>query len=218
MSPYKGDDMEDLMKIADDIRAEMDAKNAVRDKALVTSREAIRFCANSIRSIHRGEFEEADRLLEEARTRVRETADELKDYLDIYYAGYVQDAQKEFTEAATVKAVMRSLPIPSPKELGVEAAPYLNGLAEAASECRRDVLDLLRAGKMTRAEEVLKAMDDVYYMLVTFDYPDAITGGLRRTMDMARAVLERTRGDLTVTIRQQELEQALNKAVEVFKR
>ena len=210
--------MDDLMKIADDIRAELDAKNAARDKALVTSREAIRFCANSIRSIHRGEFEEADRLLEEARTRVRETADELKDYLDIYYAGYVQDAQKEFTEAATVKAVMRNLSIPGPQELGVEAAPYLNGLAEAASECRRDVLDLLRAGKMQRAEEVLKAMDDVYYMLVTFDYPDAITGGLRRTMDMARAVLERTRGDLTVTIRQQELEQALNKAVETFER
>ena len=210
--------MDDLMKIADDIRAELDAKNAARDKALVTSREAIRFCANSIRSIHRGEFEEADRLREEARTRVQETADELKDYLDIYYAGYVQDAQKEFTEAATVKAIMCNLPIPSHKELGVESAPYLNGLAEAASECRRDVLDLLRAGKMVRAEEVLKAMDDVYYMLVTFDYPDAITGGLRRTMDMARAVLERTRGDLTVTIRQQELEQALNKAVETFER
>ena len=210
--------MDDLMKIAEDIRAELDAKNAARDKALVTSREAIRFCANSIRSIHRGEFEEADRLLEEARTRVRETADELKGCLDIYYAGYVQDAQKEFTEAATVKAVMRKLPILGPRELGVESAPYLNGLAEAASECRRDVLDLIRAGKVERAEEVLKAMDDVYYMLVTFDYPDAITGGLRRTMDAARAVLERTRGDLTVTIRQQELEQALNKAVEVFDR
>ena len=215
-SPFKGDDMEDLTKIAEDIRAELDAKNAVRDKALVTSREAIRFSANSIRAIHRGEFKEAAALLKEARTRVRETAGELKGRLDIYYAGYVQDAQKEYTEAEAVKAIMQDLPIPSYRDLGVEAAPYLNGLGEAVSECRRDVLDLLRAGNMERAVEVLKAMDDVYYILVTFDYPDAITGGLRRTMDMVRAVLERTRGDLTVTIRQRELEQALNKAVEVF--
>lgn len=208
--------MEDLTKIAEDIRAELDAKNAMRDKALVTSREAIRFSANAIRAIHRAEFDEAEVLLKGARTRVRDTAEELKNYLDLYYAGYVQDAQKEYTEAETVKAIMQNLPIPGHQELGVEPAPYLNGLGEAVSECRRDVLDLLRVGNMERAAEVLKAMDDVYYILVTFDYPDAITGGLRRTMDMVRAVLERTRGDLTVTIRQRELEQALNKAVEVF--
>ena len=210
--------MENLSKIADDIRAELNAKNAARDKALVTSREAIRFCANSIRAIHRGEFEEADNLLKEARTRVRETADELKDYLDIYYAGYVQDAQKEYTEAEFVKSIIRSMPIPSHQDLGVEGAPYLNGIAEAVSECRRDVLDMLRKGNTDRAVAVMQILDDLYYMLVTFDYPDAITGGLRRTIDQTRAVLERTRGDLTVTIRQTELEKALNKAVEVFER
>jgi len=208
--------MENLTKIAEDIRAELDAKNAARDKALVTSREAIRFCANSIRAIHRGEFEEAAALLKEARNRVRETADELKDYLDIYYAGYVQDAQKEYTEAEVVRAMIQNLPLPGHRDLEVEVAPYLNGLGEAVTECRRSVLDIMRKGDIDRAEELLKAMDDAYYMLVTFDYPDAITGGLRRTMDVVRAVLERTRGDLTVTIRQRELEQALNKAVEVF--
>jgi translin len=210
--------MENLMKTADAIRVQLDAKNAMRDKALVTSREAIRFCANSIRAIHRGEFDEAKKLLLEARTRVRETADELRDYPDIYYAGYVQDAQKEYTEAETVHAIIRSLPVSGNEELGVEAAPFLNGLAEAVSECRRDVLDLLRAGRMSRAEEVMKVMDEVFFVLYSFDYPDAITGGLRRTMDQTRAVLERTRGDLTVTMRQHELEQALNKAVEVFQK
>jgi translin len=208
--------MENLPKIAESIRAELDAKNAVRDKALVTSREAIRFCANSIRAIHRGQFEEAADLLKEARTRVRETADELKDCLDIYYAGYVQDAQKEYVEAEMMRSIIQDLPIPSHQELGVEAAPYLNGFAEAVSECRRDVLDILRQGNTVRAEQLMKIMDDAYYMLITFDYPDAITGGLRRTMDATRAVLERTRGDLTVTARQHELEQALNKAVDVF--
>jgi translin len=208
--------MENLTRVADEIRAELDAKNAARDKALVTSREAIRYCANSIRAIHREEFEEADKLLHEARVRVRETADELKSYLDIYYAGYVQDAQKEYTEAEMVKAIIRELPFPSYQEIGVEAAPYLNGIAEAVSECRRDVLDILRRGDIGRAESVMKTMDDLYYVLVAFDYPDAITGGLRRTMDQTRAVLERTRGDLTITVRQRELEKALNRAVETF--
>lgn len=209
--------MENLPKVADEIRAELDAKNAARDKALVTSREAIRYCANSIRAIHRNEFDQAQELLKEARDRVRETAEELKDYLDIYYAGYVQDAQKEYTEAETMYAFIRNQPIPSPQELGVEAAPYLNGLGEAVSECRRSVLDIMRKGDLDRAESLLRIMDDVYYVLIGFDYPDAITGGLRRTMDQTRAVLERTRGDLTVTLRQQELEKALNQAVEVFK-
>ena len=209
--------MENLPKVADEIRAELDAKNAARDKALVTSREAIRYCANSIRAIHRNEFDQAQELLKEARDRVRETAEELKDYLDIYYAGYVQDAQKEYTEAETMYAFIRNQPVPSYQELGVEAAPYLNGLGEAVSECRRSVLDIMRKGDLDRAESLLRIMDDVYYVLIGFDYPDAITGGLRRTMDQTRAVLERTRGDLTVTLRQQELEKALNQAVEVFK-
>lgn len=210
--------MKNLPKVADDIRSELDAKNSARDKALVTSRECIRFCANSIRSIHRGEFEDAEKLLQEACTRVNETKEELKDYPDIYYAGYVQDAQKEYAEAQTVNSIMRDLPIQGNRELGIESAPYLNGLAEAVSECRRDVLDLLRMGNMSRAQQVMSLMDEVFYVLYSFDYPDAITGGLRRTMDQTRAVLERTRGDLTVTSRQRELEEALNKAVDVFQK
>lgn len=210
--------MENLQKIADDIRAELDAKNAARDRALVTSREAIRFCANSIRATHRGQFDEAAELLTEARTRVRETATELQDYLDIYYAGYVQDAQKEYVEAETMNAFIRDLPVPDYRDLGVEIAPYLNGIAEAVSESRRSVLDILRAGDIARAEALMQKMDDAFYVLATFDYPDAITGGLRRTMDQTRAVLERTRGDLTITIRQRELEKAINKAVEVFEK
>lgn len=210
--------MENLIRTADAIRNHLDAKNAARDVALVTSRETIRFCANSIRAIHRGEFDEAGSLLLEARKRVRETADKLKGHPDIYHAGYVQDAQKEYVEAETVHSIIRNLPLHGNEELGVEPAPYLNGLAEAVSECRRDVLDLLRAGNMMRAEGVMKIMDEVFFVLYSFDYPDAITGGLRRTMDQTRAVLERTRGDLTVTMRQHELERALNKAVEVFEK
>lgn len=210
--------MENLTQVAEEIREELDRKNCARDKALIISRESIRFSANSIRAIHRGEFEESARLLQESRKRVHETAEELKDCLDIYYAGYVQDAQKEYTEAEMVNAIIQDLPLPTREQLGVESAPYLNGIAEAVSECRRDVLDILRAGDTERAEAIMKVLDDAYYMLITFDYPDAITGGLRRTVDAARAVLERTRGDLTITVRQRDLENALNKAVEVFEK
>ncbi len=117
-----------------------------------------------------------------------------------------------------MNAIIQDLPLPSHQELGVEPASYLNGFGEAIGECRRYVLDIIREGQTERAEEILKVMDDVYYVLISFDYPDAVTGGLRRTTDMVRGVLERTRGDLTVTIRQRELEQALNKAVETFEK
>src|SRR5581483_7799615 len=130
----------------------------------------------------------------------------------IYYAGYVQDAQKEYVEAVAFFAIITSQPIPHPAELYVEPAAYLNGLAEAASECRRYILDRLRMGDMDRADSVLKVMDDIYYELIAFDFPDAITGGLRRTTDALRAVLERTRGDLTITLAQRRLEIALQRA------
>jgi translin len=205
--------LENLKRIAEEIRAELDEKNQRRDAALKTSRETIRMSANAIRAVHREEFDEARTLLDEARRNVVETKELLKDNLDIYYAGYVQDAQKEYSEGELTLALVQGERMSSDKELGVECAAYLNGLGEAIGELRRHVLDLIRLGKLERAEQLLTAMDDVYYVLVTFDYPDAITGGLRRTTDMVRGVLERTRGDLTVSIRQKELEHAIASAV-----
>lgn len=205
--------LENLKKIAEDIRAELDAKNAVREQALKLSREIIRLSANSIRAIHRDEFDEARALIDEARDKVEETKSLLENQFDIYFTGYVQDAQKEHAESELTMAIVRGLPLPSHQELGVECAPYLNGLGEAIGECRRRVLDIIRLGEFARGEQILQVMDDAYYLMVTFDYPDAVTGGLRRTTDMVRGVLERTRGDLTVTIRQQELEQSINNAI-----
>ena len=152
--------------------------------------------------------------MDQARTKVMETKEMLREHSDIYSTGYVQDAQKEHTESELFHAIVRNQPLPSHEQLGVECAPYLNGLGEAIGECRRRVLDIIRLGEFERGEQILQIMDDAYYLLVTFDYPDALTGGLRRTTDMVRGVLERTRGDLTVTIRQQELEESINKAVE----
>lgn len=198
-----------LATIIEGIRTELTAKNAVRDVTLNRSRELIRSCALSIRAIHRHEWEDAAAQLAAARLAARAMTADLASYADIYEAGYTQDALKELVEAHTLHAFVRGLDLPGPAELDVPYAAYLNGLAEAASELRRFILDLIRLGRSTEAEPYLVMMDEVYSHLVTMDFPDALTGGLRRTTDMLRGVLERTRGDLTVAVRQEELEAAL---------
>ncbi|PKO22547.1 MAG: haloacid dehalogenase [Chloroflexi bacterium HGW-Chloroflexi-1] len=194
----------------DGIREEFTAKNAVRDATLARSRELIRFCSLSIRAIHRHEWDEAATLLETARDAARVMTDDLATYADLGGAGYTQDALKELVEAHTLFAFVRGEDLPGPADLGVPAAAYLNGLAEAASELRRFTLDLIRLDRTAEGEPYLAMMDEVYSHLVTIDFPDALTGGLRRTTDMLRGVLERTRGDLTVALRQEELQAALS--------
>ncbi len=201
--------MSELAPIIEAIRDELTAKNQVRDLTLNRSRELIRFCALSIRAIHRHEWAEAAAGLETARQAAAVMAADLSAYADMYEAGYTQDALKELAEAHLLYAFVRGEPLPGPADLGIPSAAYLNGLAEAASELRRFVLDLIRLGRTREAEPYLDQMDEVYSHLVTMDFPDALTGGLRRTTDALRGVLERTRGDLTVAVRQEELEAAL---------
>lgn len=204
--------MPELDAIVGEAIARFEARNQARDRALVDSRQIIRHAATAIRALHRGEYGAAVADLEAGRSMVRATKQELAGHADLYWAGYVQDAQKEFAEASIVAAMVEGRDIPTPQELEVEDAPYLNGLAEAASEMRRYVLDIIRRGggeQIAEAERALQLMDDVYTNLITVDFPDSITGGLRRTTDALRAVLERTRGDLTLTIRQSQLERAL---------
>lgn len=198
--------MENIKAIAEQIRNILDETNLAREDALRLSREVIRLSANSIRASHREDFDEACELKAQARAKVEETRQNLKDKLEIYYTGYVQDAQKEYAESELTYAIIREIPFPTYDELGVESPAYLNGLAEAIGESRRHVLDVMRHGDLDRAERILGIMDDVYYILITFDYPDAVTQGLRRQTDMVRGVLERTRGDLTLLLQQRRLE------------
>jgi translin len=203
--------MNNLDQIASRIRENFTAKNAARDKALERSRTLIRFCANSIRAAHRDQRDEARALLAQAKEIVVAIRADLAAYPDLFYAGYTQDALKEFAEANIVLALVANEPLPDPESLGVEYAAYLNGLGEAASEMRRRCLDIIRHDHSAEAERLLEAMDEVYSLLVTVDYPDAITGGLRRTTDLVRGVTERTRGDLTTSLRQQRLQEALKR-------
>jgi len=198
-----------IQSIVDTIREEFEAKNAVRDETLRRSRQLIRHCANSIRASHRDDFADAQSLLATARAAVAEMVADAQQYPELFYAGYTQDALKELAEAHITYALITEKVLPTPEELNVEAAAYLNGLAEAVGEIRRYVLDRLRRGDVSTGERLLTVMDDIYSLLITVDFPDAITGGLRRQTDMVRGVLERTRGDLTTAVRQEEMKAAL---------
>lgn len=201
--------MDNLDNIADEIRGGFEEINIARNEAYQRSRKLISVCARAIRAVHREEWERAETLIGEARTATEIMVAGVRPHRDLYYAGYTQDAVKEFVEANLTYALVRNLPLPTPDMLGAEGNTWLNGLAEAATELRRRILDIIRHGHSSEAERLLGQMDQIYSTLVTFDFNDNITGGLRRRTDTVRAVLERTRGDVTNSLRQERLEAAL---------
>ena len=212
MSPDRDspvDQKERLKLIADGIRASFTEVHQARERAFTLSRQIVRNSANSIRATHRGEFEQARHLIGQAFALIQETERTLAGHPSVYYAGFVEDSQKEYVEACATLAFAEGAPVPTPGELRVGPAAYANGLAEAVGEFRRFILDSLRRDDFSRCEELLGLMDEVYVLLVSMDFPEAVTRGLRRTTDMVRGVLERTRGDLTVALRQRRLEQEL---------
>ena len=199
-----------LESIAEHIRLIFSAKDAAREKALPLCREAIRHCGNAIRAVHRQDFDQAKELLQSARNLLNGAEQAVAEYSELSHAGFIRDAQKEFAEGSITLALVTGNRLPDPSKLGIEPAAYLNGLGEAVGELRRYLLDSMRKGDLSRGEEILSAMDDIYSILVTMDFPEAITGGLRRTTDMVRGVLERTRSDLTLAITQKDLEGKLD--------
>lgn len=202
----------DLDHVASEIRERFDARMQARERALPASRAAIRSCANAIRALHREDLDTAHRLMDDAKARLDEGVAAVADHPEIRYAGYLQDAQKEYAEARLTEVIVDGgRGVPPPDAIGVEDAPYLNGMAEAIGEARRRVLDLLRAGRVDDGDAVLAAMEDLYSVLVTMDYPDAITGNLRRSTDVARSLIEKTRGDLAVARVSQDLHDALDR-------
>ena len=200
-----------LEKIAEKIRADFLAKDAAREKVIPLCRETIRYCSRAIRAMHRQEFDSTRDMLSSAQKLVSEARQKLDDYSRMPYPRFFLDAQKEFTEGSITLALITQQKLPDPDELEVNYAAYLNGLGEAVGEMRRYIVDGLRKGDYSRSEELLQAMDDIYDVLVTMDFPDAITNNLRHTTDMVRGVLERTRSDLTLAKQQKSLENKLEK-------
>jgi translin len=201
--------MHKLEKIADQIRQEFDVRTTMRDQALALARKLTRACSLSIRAVHRDDKEAMEAQLAEARGLADQLRSNLVNYPDLYYAGYTQDALKEFVEANVTCALIQNHALQTPEELVVEEATYLNGLAEVVGELRRRTLDILRHGYSQEAERLLSYMDEIYSVLVTMDYPDAITNGLRRQTDLARGIIEKTRGDVTFSLRGEHLAEAI---------
>ena len=199
-----------LDEIAESAREHFTAKHGARERALPLCRETVRLSANAIRCVHRRDFAAAEELIAKAAANLKQADAGLAEYRDIFHAGFVHDAQKEYVEAATTLALIAKRPLPSPDDLGVLAAAYMNGIAETIGELRRHLLDSLREGDVPHCEDTLGAMGDIYDVLVTMDYPEAVTSGLRRSTDAMRGILERTRGDFTMAAVQRELEEKLD--------
>ncbi len=209
--------MDRLENIAEQIHQAFQARTSARDHALSQARTLTRHCANAIRAVHRDEFDVAQEHLDNASSIAKSLHTDLEEYPDLYYAGYTQDALKEYAEASIFFALVINKDLPSPQELGLENAAFLNGLAESVGEFRRRCLDILRQGYSQDAEQLLQHMDDIYAVLITMDYPNAITGGIRRQTDIVRSITERTRGDLTLSLRQEHLEQSMQRLEERLK-
>ncbi|MBK9923957.1 MAG: haloacid dehalogenase [Anaerolineales bacterium] len=203
--------MHKLEKIAEQIRQNFEVRTAVRDEALKQARQLTRACSLAIRAVHRNDFDVMENNLAEARTLADKLRNDLKTHPDMYYAGYSQDSLKEFVEANVTCALIQNQALHTPEDLGVEYATYLNGLSEVVGELRRRILDILRSGYSQEAERLLNHMDDIYSVLVTMDYPDAITNGLRRQTDLVRGLIEKTRGDVTFSLRGEDLTQAISR-------
>ena len=200
----------DLTAIGEMIYNSLSAKYTAREAVLQLSRQSIRHCANAIRCIHRGEYEQCKSLLVQSKELLDKMKASCNKNDELLYAGSVFDAQKEFAEATITLAIVSGNSIPDPDTLDVGYTAYLNGMGESVGELRRQLLDRIRSGNFDIAEKLLVSMDDIYGVLITIDFPDGMTGGLRRTTDMVRGVLEKSRGDLTIALNQSKLEQRLN--------
>ncbi len=186
--------------LAEGMLASFESKDRAREEAYRLSREVIRVCSSSIRSVHRGDLEVAERLMNEAASGLEKIREVLSDYQDVRYAGFVDGAEQEYAEARFVHSITTRHEILAPDEIGVELVNYLVGLGDTTGELRRHILDLIRNGRAEEGEYFLGVIEEIYYLLMLFDYPDAITRGLRRKSDLARSMLEKTRGDLTYAL------------------
>lgn len=201
--------MYQLETIAERIRQNFDVRTSKRDEALKQARQLTRACSLAIRAVHRDDMEAMEANLAEAHSLADFLRNDLKAHPELFFAGYTQDSLKEYVEANVTCALIQNQPLQAPEELGVEDATYLNGLAEVVGELRRRTLDILRSGYSEEAERLLGYMDEIYSVLVTIDYPDAITNGLRRQTDLARGIIEKTRGDVTFSLRGEQLTEAI---------
>ena len=198
-----------IKNIIEHIREELEEKDKAREQGITLSREVVRNCRVAMQHVHKMELERAHFMILTARENMEKMNSVLKDQPDLYYGGFVEHAQQEFTECSVIYALVSGKGIPEPEELKVEPVAYLNGLGDVGGEIKRHILDLIRNGMLDKGERYLNIMEELYTGLMLFDYPDAMTHGLRAKTDRLRLLLEIARGELTAAVRQQKLEMAM---------
>lgn len=201
-------------ELAEEISRHLEEKDQAREEALALTRVVVRRSGAAIRSVHRGELDRALDLADRAGEDLAAILNLLKEHPDVRYSGLVDGAEQEYAEARIVYALITEERMPTPQEVGVEMTSYLAGLGDAVGELRRHILDLIRLGRPEEGEVHLAAMEEIYHLLMSLDYPDAVTKGMRRKGDVARSLLDRTRGDLTNAIGQRRLEAELKEVEE----
>ena len=174
-----------------------DKLNDIREQSLTTSREIVRECSKSIRNIHRNDEVSAKEHIENARKKLENLKSITSDVSEISYAGYVLDAEREFVEAVMFYTFEVSGYIEPFNNFNVHPSSYIQGIGDTIGEWRRKALDHLRNLDIKKAETYLAIMEEGMGTLNELDYPDALTGGLRRYADNARSIIERTRSDIT---------------------
>jgi translin len=203
-------------EFADEAREQLESIHRDRESAYTTSREIVQAASATIKAVHRGEFDEAGGQVARTRELYERMMAAVHASPEIGYSGFVGDAAREYAEAAQVLALIADDDLPGPADIGVDSADWLNGLGDTVGELRRHVLDLIRRDEVDEAEKYLEMMDEIYQTIMSFDYPESVTKGLRRRSDQARGAVERTRGDLTNALRQSRLEKRMRQLEEAL--
>ncbi|WP_457619607.1 hypothetical protein [Methanopyrus sp.] len=200
-----------LRETIEDIRGELDALDEARDEAQVVLRDLHKLSSEAVYEVHRGNLEEARRRLDEAAELVSKLHDLLGDFPELLRTGFAENHLQEYAEAEILYSIVKDLRAPSPEEINVSPRAYLLGLLDAVGELRRIVVDALREGDLDRAEEFLGIMEEIYSLTMTFDYPRSVVPNLKRKQDVARSLLEKTRSEVTIAGKTEELKRALER-------
>ncbi len=194
--------MKNLDEVISEIEGRLDEKDEVRELAIKSSRTIARLAGAAIQGMHRGEDSAA--ILHETHEEVAKLRSLLDGHPDLFHAGFVENAMQEACESFLVHAILEGEKLPTPKECGVTDTAYLLGLGDVVGELRRFALTALRDGDVASASHSLERMERILDSLMRFDYPTALIA-LKRKQDVARSLIEKTRGEVAVAARSHEL-------------
>lgn len=188
-----------LNNIFSEITEKLDDIDRDREDILKISREIVRHCSIAIKSIHRKEFDVYRDKIKEIKSNHENLLTFVKKH-PMLFSGYIKTPEQEYMEAVCLYAIINDQELPSPTDYNVDSVNYLLGLADVIGELRRHILDKIRRDEIDDLEKVLDTMSEIYSHLFAIDYPKGITQDLRRKTDVARGIIEKTRGDISLSL------------------